>query len=114
MSDSGSDNKQTTREDLLEGFHPEEFGYATWTEMVPVFARGQMVYIDPDLDFKEVATAVESDDSATVSDWMSHGKLHNVTDAQAAEWMKEEALMFRFLIREPLVLAQPIPFASKH
>lgn len=114
MSDSGSDNIPTPDEEMLEGFHPEEFGYATWTEMVPVFARGSMVYVDPDLDFKAVAKAVEQDDSEKVGEWMTLGKLHNVTDEQAAAWMKTGALMFRFLIRQPLVLAQPIPFTSKH
>jgi hypothetical protein len=103
-----------SNEELIEGFHPDEFGYATWEELTPAFAAGSLVFVAAHLDFHEVAEAVETDDTDSVSGWMRNGDMLRVNDELAKKWTDEGPVMFRFLIRQPLVLIQPIPFdASK-
>jgi hypothetical protein len=101
-----------SEEDLIEGFHPDEFGYATWEELTPAFAAGSLVFVAAHLDFHEVAEAVESDDTDAVSGWMRNEDMMRVHDELAKKWTDEGPVMFRFLIRQPLVLIQPIPFDS--
>ncbi len=51
MSDSSADR------DILKAKLNQETAKASWKELQPFFARGQTVYVAPELDLIEVALA---------------------------------------------------------
>ena len=81
---------------------------ATWEQLAPVFARGDLVYVATDLDLMDVAAAFAADDRDRVAAWMAAGAIAVVRDAQALVWAGQPELGFRFVIRQPFVLAQPV------
>lgn len=80
----------------------------TWDALVPHFARGALVYVNPTLPLVKAAMAVGLDAADDVRAWMADGTMHPVTDAQAKAWAGPPMQRFRFLIVQPFVLAQPI------
>ena len=76
-----------------------------WHEVLPQFAAGNVVAIDVTLDLIDVAAKLAQDDTATVSTWMAHGLLRKVTDAQAAQWVGADPLLWAVVVK-PWILVQ--------
>lgn len=81
---------------------------ALWRDLIPVFARGNLVFVHPSLDFEEAEQAVTRDHSEKVRGWMDRSLFGNVTDEQAQAWMETPEREFLMVIRDPFVLVQPL------
>ena len=67
--------------------------------------------VAPDMDLVDVALAISCDQKDVVAAWMDGGKVGQVSDAQALEWLEANALMWCVVVR-PWVLVQPVLAAS--
>ena len=77
-----------------------------WKELQRYFAQGIVVMVKPGLDLVDVAYEVTRDNEEQVKRWMEAGKLQNVSDDQAREWLQANALMWAVVVK-PWVLVQP-------
>lgn len=99
MSDS---NKPV---ELLHAKLNLETSQMRWQELLRYFAGGAVVAVSEDLDLIEVAICVANDDAAAVAQWMAEQKVAKATDAQAAAWLEEDAVMWTVVVK-PWVLVQ--------
>ncbi|MBS0003200.1 MAG: DUF2288 domain-containing protein [Thioalkalivibrio sp.] len=84
-----------------------ECGELAWRELLPHFARGAVVRVDPELDLITVAEAFRDDDSARVGAWMRDGAIARASDEDARRWARREPV-FRAIVVAPWVLAQEL------
>lgn len=82
-----------------------------WRELQRFFAQGKAVAVSPQLDLVEVALQISCDNRDQVDAWMKDGSVGQVSDAQALEWLAENALMWSVVVR-PWVLVQPLVRAT--
>ena len=78
-----------------------------WKDLQRFFAQGIVVMVKPGLDLVDVAYEVTQDNEQQVKHWMGAGKLQNVSDDQAREWLQANALMWAVVVK-PWVLVQPV------
>ncbi|KGQ70416.1 hypothetical protein A1D23_00980 [Chelonobacter oris] len=78
-----------------------------WHELQPHFARGKVLYIDPDLDLLEVAQAMVQDNSRYIAALIAQKRLYAVTETQARQFYQDNQLMWAVVLA-PWVLAQPV------
>jgi len=78
-----------------------------WKDLQRIFAAGKAVAVTPDLDLVEVAYQMSVDNQTAINAWMNSAEVGVVTDAQAAEWLEANALMWACVVK-PWVLVQPI------
>jgi hypothetical protein len=92
-------------EKLLRGQINLETAQIAWRELQRFFASGSTVYVGPELDLVEVAYQIAKDNAAQVAEWMEHGHIARVTDAQALAWHDADAIVWAVVAR-PYVLIQ--------
>ena len=78
-----------------------------WKDLQRYFAQGVVVMVKPGLDLVDVAYEVTRDNEQQVKRWMKAGKLQNISDNQAREWLDANALMWAVVVK-PWVLVQPV------
>jgi len=78
-----------------------------WKDLQRYFAQGVVVMVKPELNLVDVAYEVTQDNEQQVKCWMETGKLQNVPDNQAREWLEANALMWAVVVK-PWVLVQPV------
>ena len=78
-----------------------------WKDLQRYFAQGVVVMVKPGLDLVDVAYEVTLDNEEQVKHWMEAGKVQNVSDNQAREWLEADALMWAVVVK-PWVLVQPV------
>ena len=78
-----------------------------WKDLQRYFAQGIVVMVKPCLDLVDVAYEVTRDNEEQVKHWMEAGKVQNVSDNQAREWLDANALMWAVVVK-PWVLVQPV------
>ena len=78
-----------------------------WQELQRFFAQGLAIGVEPELDLVDVACEMSYDNKDRIEAWMESGKVPQVSDAQAIEWLEANALMWCVVIR-PWILVQPI------
>jgi hypothetical protein len=78
-----------------------------WRDLQRFFAAGKVIFVHPELDLVEVALVISRDDAATLGAWQENGRVGQVRDRQAREWLDADALMWSVVVK-PWVLAQPI------
>jgi hypothetical protein len=78
-----------------------------WKDLQRYFAQGVVVMVKPGLDLVDVAYEVTRDNEEQVKHWMEAGKVQNVSDNQAREWLEANALMWAVVVK-PWVLVQPV------
>lgn len=78
-----------------------------WTDLQRPFARGVVLWIDPDLDLIEVAVAFAEDRTDAVAEWRSSQQVKAVEDEQATCWLASGAVMWAVVIA-PWVLVQAV------
>jgi len=83
-----------------------ETGRISWRELQPFFARGQTVYVAPELDLIRVARGFADDEADQVRAWMDDGRVSEVSTDQARHWIEHDADMWAVVIK-PWVLVQP-------
>jgi len=83
-----------------------ETAQIAWKELQRFFASGAALMVSADLDLVEVAFQMSEDNAAQIQRWVEAGKLGKVTDAQAASWFENDALVWAVVV-SPWVLVQP-------
>ncbi len=83
----------------------QETSQITWKELQRFFATGQAISVSTDLDLIDAAYAVSQDNAAQVEKWMVDGKLSPVSDNQAIDWLKADAMVWTVVVK-PWVLVQ--------
>lgn len=78
-----------------------------WHELQRFFAQGMAIAVSPQLDLVEVAYQASVDNKAQLEKWMAAGRVGQVTDAQAVEWLEANAMMWAVVIK-PWIFVQPI------
>ena len=58
-----------------------------------------------ELDLIDVGARIAADDKASVQDWMKAELLHRVSDAQAMQWLAQDALLWTVVVK-PWILVQ--------
>lgn len=76
-----------------------------WHELLPHFASGSVVAVDPTLDLIDVAVKISQDDTATISNWMTHGLLGKIDDQHAARWVESDPVLWTVIVK-PWILVQ--------
>jgi len=78
-----------------------------WHELQRFFAGGWLIYVSSQSNLLDVAVAFSQDDKEEVSRWLTSGEVAKVSDEQAKQWHKEDALFWSTVVK-PWVLIQPI------
>jgi len=78
-----------------------------WADLQRFFAAGKAVLVAPELDLVDVAYQMSADNGEQVEQWMNRGLVGVVSDAQAAEWIAANALMWSVVVK-PWILVQPV------
>jgi len=80
-------------------------GRIGWAELQRHFARGLLLWVDPDLDLVEVAARIVDDDKDRVTAWLEQGKLAKPDLKQAKTWQATQP-EFWAVVAAPWVLVQ--------
>ena len=89
---------------LKQELHAETAKIA-WSELQRFFAAGKAIYVSAQLDLVEVALQISNDNSELVRQWMDNGSIAPVADAQAKEWIGNDATVWAVVVK-PWVLVQ--------
>ncbi|MCG8394281.1 MAG: DUF2288 domain-containing protein [Pseudomonadales bacterium] len=100
MSDQPEDRE------ILRAKLNQETAKASWKELQPFFARGQTVYVAPELDLIDVALAFSEDQADTLALWKEKGQVDKVADDQAGAWFEADQTLWTVVVM-PWVLVQP-------
>ncbi|PIT07329.1 hypothetical protein BGI30_10960 [Snodgrassella alvi] len=77
-----------------------------WHELQPHFARGNCIYVAPELDLVDIAHKIATDDSATIALLIHKGKISKVSDIMAQQYFDRNQPMWAVVVK-PYVLIQP-------
>jgi hypothetical protein len=55
----------------------------TWKELQPFFAKGALLWVDPELDLVAVAESFALDQKAPIAAWLAAGKVEKLSDSRA-------------------------------
>jgi len=91
--------------DVLWGELNAQTARIAWTELERHFARGAVIWVAPDLDLVDVAVLVVRDEKSSIEQYMTTGKLVQLTDEQASDWSGREADLWA-VVAAPWVLVQ--------
>ena len=78
-----------------------------WRELGRFFAGGKVLLVDKSLNLVEVASAVSSDNTQAVSQWVGANQLAAVSDEQALDWQQKDEHLWA-VVTAPWVLVQLI------
>jgi hypothetical protein len=79
------------------------------SDLVPHFARGALLLVDPALDLLDAAVAIARDDRERVEAWLAARTLSRASDDDARALVSQPTLRFQFVIVQPWVVAQKLP-----
>lgn len=80
-------------------------GEVGWKYLEPHFRKGNLLWVDPELDLKEVAKAFTDDQSEQVANWLGTGDLVRIGELHAEQWEGGDDL-FLAVVVTPFVLMQ--------
>jgi len=83
----------------------EQTAQMHWSELERYFAGGTLISVAAELDLLDVGARIAADDKASVQDWMKAELLHRVNDAQAMQWLAQDALLWTVVVK-PWILVQ--------
>ncbi|MGR6980723.1 DUF2288 domain-containing protein [Testudinibacter sp. P27/CKL/0425] len=78
-----------------------------WHELQPHFARGRVLYVEPQLDLIEVTQAMLQDNSRYIAELIEQQRIYPVSESQALDFYQQNQLMWAVVLA-PWVLAQPV------
>jgi hypothetical protein len=90
-------------QDLLNA----QTGCLSWEELVPHFARGVVIRVNPGVDLLETAEKIVQDDKAEIEQMYMHGDLRRALDSDAHSWNENESTFWSVVVA-PWVLVQEI------
>lgn len=78
-----------------------------WLELQRFFAAGKVMLVAAELDLVDVAYSFQLDDIEQVKTWTENQQVSPVNDAQAKQWVADDASLWAVVIK-PWVLVQAI------
>lgn len=84
-----------------------------WTELERAFAQGKVIYVAPELNLVEVATAVIDDNRNLVEQWQQQDAMQPLTAEQAIAWSEDDRDLWAVVVA-PWVLVQRRLSAKSH
>jgi len=99
--------------DLLRANINNETSQIKWHELQRFFAGGWLIYVSNQSNLLDVAVAFSLDDKDRVSRWLTSGEVAKVSDQQAKQWHKEDALFWSTVVK-PWILIQPAAKTSSN
>ena len=81
-------------------------GEIDWAYLEPHYKTGNLVYVDPCLDLKNVGLAFSSDNQKLVKVWLKSDDVVKPCDLHVQHWKKTKALFEAKIVR-PFILIQP-------
>lgn len=85
----------------------QEASKIPWSELLRFFAAGKAVAVDPQLDLIQVAISFSNDRAEEIQSLMAEGKIGQVKDEQAKQWLDDNQLVWAVVIA-PWVLVQRV------
>lgn len=82
-----------------------------WLELQRFFAAGKVMLVAAELDLVDVAYSFQLDDIEQVKTWTENQQVSPVNDAQAKQWVADDASLWAVVIK-PWVLVQAITPAT--
>ena len=76
-----------------------------WKALEKFFAKGELLYVDAQLDLIEAAQAVSQDDASKVGGWMASGTLNKLSDTQALDFAERDPQLWAVVV-SPWILIQ--------
>lgn len=76
-----------------------------WKALEKFFAKGELLWVDAELDLIEAAQAVSQDDAKNVAAWMASGVLNRVSDTQALDFSERNPELWAVVV-SPWILIQ--------
>ena len=107
MSDTRPQQSAPDADTLERSRINSETAKIAWKELQRFFAQGHAIAVANHLDLVEVAYQFSQDNKDLAEEWMQAGHVRPVSDAQAAEWLEADALVWAVIVR-PWVLVQPV------
>lgn len=92
----------TIREKLESEIAPVQ-----WVDLQIPFARGIVLFVDPQLELIDVAESIANDDTTKVKTWMQEAKISHITNEQAQNWYDNNSFLLTAIVK-PWVLIQPV------
>lgn len=84
-----------------------ETATAPWRELQTFFAQGLVLNISTELDLLTVGEQFAADNKVLFEEWLSTGKVAQVSDEQAKAWVDTDASVWALVIK-PWILVQSI------
>lgn len=85
----------------------------SWAELQPFFARGALLWVNPELDLVAVALAVAQDDKASMAAWLAAAQVGKLEAVQATGWLERNPPLWTVVVA-PWVLVQERGAAALH
>ncbi|MDA8328145.1 MAG: DUF2288 domain-containing protein [Betaproteobacteria bacterium] len=82
-----------------------ETAKADWSELLPFFAKGQLLHVDSALDLIDVAAHIAADHAPSVQTWLTTGRLSKLDDATAQDWQARNPPIWTVVVA-PWILVQ--------
>jgi len=79
-----------------------------WGDLRVHAGRDALILVDGGVDLVDAAVAVANDDRERVTAWIDEGLLSKPTREAVESWEARPLAVFRVLILQPYVLAQPV------
>lgn len=76
-----------------------------WEELLPFYAKGQLIRVDSSLDLIEIGTLVAGNQAEQIARLMQHGKLGKLDDATATDWQQRRPAIWATVLA-PWILVQ--------
>lgn len=86
----------------------------SWQELQPFFARGALLWVDPQADLVAVAEALATDDKASVTVWLTSGQLAKVEAALAEDLLARDPDLWAVVVAPWVVIQEPGVKAPLH
>jgi len=90
-----------------------ETAQISWAEIMPLFAKGMVLWVASDQDLVVVAEHIINDDKKQVSALMQQKALHNLADEQALDFQQRNPELWAVVIA-PWVLVQERTTLTTH
>ena len=101
-------NTHSAAADAMEILYAKLLGETasiSWAELQPFFARGALLWVNPELDLVAVAVAVAQDDKASIAAWLAAAQVGKLEAEQATDWLERNPPLWTVVVA-PWVLVQ--------
>ena len=75
-----------------------------WSELMRQFAAGNVLAVADGLDLVEIAYWIASDNAAAIAPLLTSGQLGKVSDAQAQQWLTDQAEVWTVVVKPWIVV----------